>query len=140
MEQEILNRNKNINRGFRKLEIWHLAIQLYKLVYAILLEQKSIPFKVKAQIEDSAISISSNIAEGYSRRTLKENLRFYEISLASAAENYSQIYSLFVTGQINIDKFNEYDNLLYELENKILAMNRNLIEKIKSGYDWKIDY
>ena len=88
MDEQLFNRNRNIHRGFRGLEIWKKAIEIYKLVYNLLKDDHRVPFKIKAQIEDSVLSISSNIAEGYSRRTIKENLRFYEIALSSAAENY----------------------------------------------------
>jgi len=71
---------------------------------------------VKAQIEDSALSVSSNIAEGYSRRSIKETLRFYEIALASSAENYSQIFTLFNAEQIIEDNFYDYDANYMDLE------------------------
>ena len=32
MDEELLNRNRNINRGFRKLEVWKEAIELYVFV------------------------------------------------------------------------------------------------------------
>lgn len=32
MDEELLNRNKNINRGFRKLEVWKEAVELYVFV------------------------------------------------------------------------------------------------------------
>ncbi|MFQ6676749.1 MAG: four helix bundle protein [Fidelibacterota bacterium] len=63
-----INRNKNINRGYRILEVWIEAIELFALVKKKIKPMKSISFKTKAQIEDSGISVPSNIAEGYSRR------------------------------------------------------------------------
>ena len=92
MNYELLNRNKNINRGFRKLEVWQEAIELFAIVKHQLDGLKSVPFKVKAQIEDSILSVSSNIAEGYSRRSIKENIQYVTISLASLSENYTQIF------------------------------------------------
>jgi four helix bundle protein len=140
MDEKLLNRNKNINRGFRNLDIWKISIKLYKLVYEILSKNTKIFFKSKAQILDSALSISSNIAEGYSRRTIKENLRFYEIALSSAAENYSQMFALQNAGELEKDDFENYDSYLYQLENKIIQMNKKLISKLKSNEDWKSDY
>jgi four helix bundle protein len=140
MDEELLNRHRNINRGFRSLEIWQLAIGLYEIVHRIVHKNADVPFKVKAQIEDSALSISSNIAEGYSRRTPKENLRFYEIALSSAAECYSQMYALTAAEQINQDDFDCFDTKIYELENKLISMNRSLIIKIRSGAEWKSEY
>ena len=95
---------------------------------------------MKAQIEDSALSISSNIAEGYSRRSIKETLRFYEIALASSAENYSQLFTLFNAEQILEDDFNDYDAKLYEFENGLVKMNKSLINRMNSVQEWNIDY
>ena len=140
MKSEFLERNRNINRGFRKLEIWKKAVEIYRLVHNVIKKNRDIPFKVKAQIEDSALSISSNIAEGYSRRSIKETLRFYEIALASSAENYSKILTLFNAEQIIEDDFNDYDAKLYEFENGLIKMNKSLINRINSGQEWNSDY
>lgn len=60
LDQEIINRNRNINRGYRKLEVWQEGIKLFVLVQKKLKSIDSIPFKVKAQIEDSVLSCPSN--------------------------------------------------------------------------------
>lgn len=134
------NRNRNINRGYRKLEVWKEAIELYRFVKSILANIKSISFKVHAQIEDSALSISSNIAEGYCRRYIKENIQFLNISLSSMGENYSQVFA-FMNANIIDDKiFKEYDDLHYKLENKLIKLNRSYIEKLKSNEEWENDY
>ena len=140
MDNDLLNRNRNINRGFRKLDIWKEAIEIYKLVRAILNKNPEIPFKVKAQIEDSALSMSSNIAEGYSRRSIKENLRLYEISLSSGAENFSQMFALCNAKQIGKEVFLTYDDKIYAWENKMINMNKSLISKMNSGAEWKSEY
>lgn len=132
--------NRNVNRGFRKLDIWKIAIEIYFLVHEILHKKSKISFKVKAQIEDSALSISSNIAEGYSRRSIKENLRFYEIDLGSVAENYSQMFAIQNTNQISREDFDIFDNKIYELENKVISMNKDMISKIKTNTCWKTEY
>ena len=100
----------------------------------------NIPWKIVAQIEDAALSMSRNIAEGYARRTLKENIRFYEIAAASSAEVYSQLYALNQTDQISDEEFKALDERLYEFENKMIAMNKRLIEKLNDGSDWEDDY
>ena len=108
-----IERNKNINRGYRKLEIWQLSVELFRIVKIKLDSINKISFKSKAQIEDSALSVSSNIAEGYSRRSLKENIQYNNIALASLAENYSQIYNLFNSDVIDTEWFDKYDNFHY---------------------------
>ena len=139
MDEELLNRNKNINRGFRKLEVWKEAIELYVLVKNKIRSLQSVPFKVKAQIENSIFSVHSNIAEGYSRRSIKEYIQFVNIALASLAENYSQTFALFSSGDIDKEWLDEYDKKHYSLENKLIKMNKTMITKIDQN-DWKNDY
>ena len=61
MEDSVLERNRNINRGFRKLRVWQDAIELYVFVSKLMRSKKNISFKIKDQVEAAAISISSNI-------------------------------------------------------------------------------
>ena len=61
MNKEIINRNKNINRGYRKLIVWQEAIELYVFVKKKMRKLKEVPYKIKAQVEDSAFSCPSNI-------------------------------------------------------------------------------
>ena len=136
----LIERNKNINRGYRKLEVWQESIDLFGFVKKKLRKCKDVSYKVKAQIEDSALSVPSNIAEGYSRRSIKENIQFNTISLSSLAENYTQIYALFSSGDVDKNWFDEYDKKHYKLENKLIAMNRGLVEKLKQNHEWKNDY
>src|SRR6056297_2075714 len=109
MDDDLINRNKNINRGFRKLEDWKEAVDFYVFIKKKLKEISGISYKIKDQIEDSAFSVHSNIAEGYGRRYLKESIQFNNIALASLAENYSQIYTLFKSEIIDRKWFDLYD-------------------------------
>ena len=45
MDEEIINRYKNINRGFRKLEVWNEAIDLYVFVKAKVRNLGEVPLK-----------------------------------------------------------------------------------------------
>lgn len=139
MNNEIINRNKNINRGYRKLKVWQEAIELFVLVKNKVKTIKEISFKIKAQVEDSILSVSSNIAEGYSRRSLKENIHFVNIALASLSENYTQIYALFSAGDIEQEWFDQYDKKHYSLENKLIQFNKSMISKIDNK-EWNNDY
>ena len=139
MDEELLNINKNINRGYRKLEVWKEAIELYVFVTKKVRTLESVPFKVRAKVEDSIFSVHSDIAEGYSRRSLKEYIQFINISLSSLAENYSQIFALVSSGDIEKEWFDDYDKKHYSLENKLIQMNKTMISKLDLN-DWKNDY
>jgi len=140
MIEEIINRNKNINRGFRKLEVWREALELFVYVKEKITSTKTISFKIKAQIEGSIFSVHSNIAEGYSRRYLKENIQFNNIALASLAENYSQVYTLLESKDIDREWFDKYDYMHYALENKLINLNKSQVNQLKEKSDWRSDY
>ena len=140
MSDEIINRNKNINRGFRKLEVWQEAIALYVFVKEKTRSIDSVPFKIKAQVEDSIFSCHSNIAEGYCRRSLKESIQFNNIALSSLGENYSQVYALFMARDIDVEWFNQYDLKHYSIENKLINYNKSQINQLKNKSEWRDDY
>ncbi len=138
--EDLIIRNKNINRGFRKLNVWKDSLELYVFVKNKIRKLNEIPFKVRAQVEDSAFSVHSNIAEGYSRRYLKETIQFNNIALASLAENYSQNFALLESEDIERVWFDEYDSKHYSLENKLINYNKSQIKQLKEKTDWRTDY
>jgi len=137
---ELLERNKNLNRGFRKLKVWQEAIDLYVFVKERLEEISGISFKIRDQILDSTFSISSNVAEGYCRRSIKEYLQFVNVALGSCGESYSQIYALFKSREITKETFDEFDRRHYGVENKLINLAKALSRRLKSGEEWNCDY
>ncbi|MGB8316879.1 MAG: four helix bundle protein, partial [Ignavibacteriaceae bacterium] len=69
-----------------KLEVWNNGTELFKYCFNITRNFRNLDIRMKSQILNSAQSISSNIAEGYCRRSLNEYLHFLDISLGSAGE------------------------------------------------------
>jgi four helix bundle protein len=124
---------KNLNRGYMKLDVWNAAINLFQLVNNILLKIDRLDFKLKAQIVDATQSISSNIAEGYCRRSINEYLQFLNISLGSSGELMTRIIGLKSIKQINEETFEEFDKLHYSVENKLLSLIKSLQLKRKEG-------
>ena len=136
----MINRNRNINRGFRKLEVWKGAVDFFVFVKKKLDVLTGISFKIKAQVEDSSFSVHSNIAEGYGRRYLKESIQMNSIALASMAENYSQVYALLKAEIVDQSWFDEYDAIHYSLENKLINYNKSQVRQLKEKSDWENDY
>jgi len=135
-----LERNKNLNRGFRKLRVWREAIDLYVFEKGILDKIRGISFKIKDQILASGFSISSNLAEGYCRRSIKEYIQFVNVALGSAGENYSQMYALLQSQEISQTVFDDFDTRHYAVENKLINLAKALSKKMKTGQDWNSDY
>lgn len=86
---------------FEDLFIWQKAVEFAKDIYLVT-EKKGLKsdFGLKNQMHDSAVSISSNIAEGFERRSRKEYLNFLNICKGSAGETRSQIYVAFTVGYL----------------------------------------
>lgn len=79
-------------KSFTDLIAWKEAHQLVLLIYKV---TKSFPkneqFSLVNQLRRAAISITSNIAEGFSRRSSKEKKQFYHHALGSLSELQNQI-------------------------------------------------
>ena len=96
---------------FEDLFIWQKAIELAKEIY-ILTDRNGLKtdFGLKNQMRDAVVSISTNIAEGFERRSRKEYLNFLNIAKASAGEIRSLLYVAFGVGyieQIELDVLRE---------------------------------
>jgi four helix bundle protein len=71
----------------KDLEVWRLAIELAKDVYAITSEYpREESFGLVSQMRRAAVSVASNIAEGAARNGDKEFVRFLYVALGSASE------------------------------------------------------
>ena len=75
---------------FENLNVWKRAVGLCSEVYRGMAQLRDFGFK--DQITRSALSIASNIAEGYERDTSKDRVRFLNYAKASCAELRTQIY------------------------------------------------
>src|SRR5712692_9113828 len=95
---------KNRNRGYMQLEVWHRAVDLFQLVWKIT-HAHPIDFKLRNQIGDAAQSVSSNIAEGYGRRSIHEYIQFLYVALGSLAETLTRAIGLKVTEQTSLEEF-----------------------------------
>jgi four helix bundle protein len=118
-----------------RLEVWQDATDLFKFAFETVNRIDRLDFKLKSQILDAAQSVSSNIAEGYCRRTINEYLQYLSVALGSCGELMTQILGLANTGLITGQRFEEFDKLHYSVENKLIALIRSLQLKRRKG-DW----
>lgn len=79
-------------KSFTDLEAWRVGHQLVLYIYKA---TKSFPkeeqFGLTSQMRRAAVSITSNIAEGFSRKTAKEKIQFYYTALGSLTELQNQL-------------------------------------------------
>ena len=101
-------------------------------VTAVYNEVKDFPseelYALTSQIKRSAVSIPSNIAEGYGREGKKDYVRFLNISLSSLFELQTQLEIAYNLNYLNSKSFNK----LYEDSREIERMLSSFIRKIKN--------
>ena len=118
-------------QNFKELRVWQeakkLAIDVYKVTRSGKLSRD---YGLRDQIQRSAVSIPSNIAEGYERNSDKEFVRFLMIAKGSIAELRTQLEICMEIGYLDDEVFNTLEGQC----NKIGAMTTMLI-KSRRGND-----
>lgn len=75
------------NSGYRKLIAWQKSNLLAHFIYDITAKfPKDELFGMTSQMRRAALSVCANIAEGYSRRGLKDRKHFYQMAMGSLTE------------------------------------------------------
>ena len=114
-------------KNLRDLEVWRLGKEIVLEIYKI---TKSFPkeelYGLAAQMRRAAVSIPSNVAEGFNRRHNKEYRQFLYIALGSCAELETQIEVSCELKSISPEKS---EHLLGKLDHET-RMLRNLIKKL----------
>ena len=79
-------------QNYSDLVVWQKAMQLVKIIYQL---TKKLPkdelYALSNQMRRAAVSIPSNIAEGYERKSSKEYIHFLSIAKGSNAELQTQL-------------------------------------------------
>lgn len=115
--------------SFKDLLVWQKGIELVKEVYVAIREipQEEL-FGLTSQIKRSAISVPSNIAEGWGRNSTLSYINFLKISRGSLFELETQLIIAKELNSINIDALEKIDKLIFELS----KMLNSLIKSIKN--------
>ena len=80
-------------KSFENLEVWQQARKLVRAVYQMTSNDKlARDYGLCGQLQRAAVSIMSNIAEGFERMHLQEKIQFYNVARGSCAEVRSLLY------------------------------------------------
>jgi len=104
-----------MGNGFRELRVWQDAKRLAVDVYRLIQKSPGLckDWGFRDQIQRSAVSIPSNIAEGDARQSDKDSVRFFHFSLGSAAELITQLE---IARDLELASGNDIDELVRRLE------------------------
>ncbi|MBI2268510.1 MAG: four helix bundle protein [Candidatus Blackburnbacteria bacterium] len=122
-----MNQEARKIKSFTDLNAWKQAHELVLLIYKI---TKKFPheeqFGLVNQIRRAVVSITSNIAEGFSRSSYKEKSQFYSMALGSLTEVQNQLLIAKDLKYIAQEEF-------MEIANKTVAVNKLLNGLIKKS-------
>ncbi len=112
-------------KNFTDLFVWNEGHQFVLSLYRL---TKSFPsdeqFSLTNQMRRAAVSITSNIAEGFGRRSYAEKRQFYNIASGSITEIQSQLYLARDLGYCPTDtwdQLNSKSEFVYKLLNALIA-------------------
>lgn len=116
-------------KTYKELDVWKKARTFVKEIYIITKDfPKDEQYGLMSQMRRCAVSIPSNIAEGYGRQFRKETLQFLHIFRGSLYELETQMYIAFDLSYVNEEKLKK---LLSDLEEcrRLLSGLINYFEK-----------
>jgi four helix bundle protein len=115
--------------SYKELIVWQKSMELAKEIYFLTKEfPKSEIFGLTSQMRRAAISIPSNIAEGFNRRHKKEFTQFVSVAFGSGAELETQILLSESLKYGKEEDFKKCDALLCE----VMKMLNKLIANLNS--------
>jgi four helix bundle protein len=116
---------------FEDLRVWQQGIELVKQIYLITKEGNiSKDFGLRDQLRRAAVSVPTNVAEGFERHSRKEYVNFLNIAKGSAGEVRSLLRVALEVGYLDKNTYLRlYDlakGLSRMLASQIQAINRSL--------------
>lgn len=117
--------------SFTKLDAWKeghiLVLRVYKATKHF---PKDELFGIVSQMRRCAVSITSNIAEGFSRQSYKEKIQFYSTALGSVTELQNQLLISKDVGYISPALFTEIAKqsvVVHKIINGLIRKSKTII-------------
>ena len=110
--------------AFEDLKVWKRSSRLCAEVYKAFKDNRD--WRFKDQITRSALSVPSNIAEGYERNSRKEYIRFLKIAKGFCGELRTQLY---IAKELELVERKQLESFLFESV-VISKMLQSLISKL----------
>ena len=113
--------------NFRELSVWQKAVDIATKIYEVTDQfPKREDYGITSQLRRSAVSISSNIAEGAGRRSKKEFRQFLDFATGSCYELETQLTISKNLNYINDVIFEHLKNALTEIQKMLYALIKTL--------------
>lgn len=126
-----MNHESGKIKSFTQLDAWKEGHRLVLMIYAI---TKTFPkeeaFGLVNQMRRCGVSITSNVAEGFSRQSYKEKLQFYSMALGSVTELQNQLLIARDVELITKEKFGEIAEqsiMVHKIINGLIKKSKSII-------------
>ena len=118
-------------KRFEEIKAWQEARELAKVVYAATRSAEfAHDFGLRDQIQRAAVSVGSNIAEGFARNGNKEFVKFLWVAKGSAAEVQSQLYTAKDIGYITDEQFKS----IYDKAESCIVLIYRFIKSLRASH------
>jgi four helix bundle protein len=117
-------------KTYRDLIVWQKAMALVTEIYKVTMSfPRREDYGLTSQVRRCAVSIPSNMAEGYGRHSRNEYIRFLQIALGSLYELQTQLEIAASLGYLTKEDF----DALYENTREVERMLSVLIKRLTEG-------
>jgi four helix bundle protein len=117
-------------RNYKELKVWQksyqLCLEVYKITRGFPSEEK---YGLTSQIRRAAVSVPSNIAEGYGRKTTREYVRSLYLAYGSNCELETQILLSGDSGYMRAQEKESFQRNIGEVERMLKALIKSLENK-----------
>ena len=117
-------------KNYKELKVWQKSYQICLEVYSI---TKAFPkeeiYGLTSQIRRSAVSVPSNIAEGYGRKTTPEYIRYLYVAYGSNCELETQILLSYDLSYTKPEDTKKLQGDIGEVERMLKALIKSLENK-----------
>lgn len=117
-------------KNYKELKVWqkayHLCLEIYRLTKKFPSEET---YGLSSQIRRAAVSVPSNIAEGYGRKTTPEYIQSLYIAYGSICEFETQLLLSADLGYIRAEDMKKVQQDIGEVERMLKALIKSLRER-----------
>ena len=114
-------------RDYKDLAVWQrareLAHEIYRLTEALPREEL---FGLSSQIRRAAVSVPSNIAEGYGRHSLNDYIRFLKMARGSCYELETQLILCLDLGYLSEPETQTAFSLIKQAQKLLISLLKSL--------------
>lgn len=130
---------KAVFKGYKDLKVWQKAMQLAKQVYLLTATfPANEQYGLSSQLKRAAVSVPSNIAEGASRKSTRDYIRFLNIAYGSLAETETQVILSQELGFTKIESVNGLLPMIDEVQKMLSGLRSSLKEKLSETAQYPI--